>query len=139
MRKIGVALICSLLFATTAAGSKPENRTVRAVVDADGIQRVTLVGGSYFFDPNHIIVTVGVPVQLKVRKESGFVPHDLVIKAPEAGIDISVSLSQKETTVEFTPIRAGIYPFYCSKKLLFFASHRKKGMEGTLEVIEAQP
>jgi hypothetical protein len=32
--------------------------------------------------------------------------------------------------------REGIYPFYCSRKLLFFESHREKGMEGTLEVVE---
>jgi hypothetical protein len=30
----------------------------------------------------------------------------------------------------------GEYPFYCSKKLLFFKSHREKGMEGMLEVVQ---
>lgn len=138
MRKISVAIICCLLFASGALASKHPDRTVHATIAADGIQHVTLVGGSYFFDPNRIIVTVGVPVQLTVSKEKGWVPHNLVIKAPDAGIDVSESLSSQAKTVEFTPTKVGDYPFYCNKKLLFFASHRKKGMEGVLEVVPAQ-
>jgi plastocyanin len=38
--------------------------------------------------------------------------------------------------IKFTPKKAGSYPFYCSKKLLFFESHKDKGMKGTLEVVE---
>jgi hypothetical protein len=29
---------------------------------------------------------------MKVRKESGMIPHDFVLKAPEAGMDILVDL-----------------------------------------------
>jgi hypothetical protein len=33
---------------------------VRAVLDKDGIQRVEIVGGGYFFSPNRVIVKVNV-------------------------------------------------------------------------------
>ena len=75
-------------------------------------------------------------VELKVKKESGFVPHNIAMKAPEAGIEFEESLSSDPKTIRFTPTKTGSYPMYCSKKLLFFESHREKGMEGVLEVVE---
>lgn len=118
------------------AAAREAKKTVTATIDADGVQRVEILGGGYFFDPDRVIVKVNVPVELKVRKESGFVPHNFVIKAPEAGIEVEESLSTEPKTIRFTPTKTGIYPMYCSKKLLFFESHREKGMEGELEVVE---
>jgi plastocyanin domain-containing protein len=132
-----LALVCGLSAATLAGEEKPkEEKVFRATIDNDGVQRVEIVGGSYFFTPKRIIVKVNVPVQLKVRKEPGITPHNLVIKAPEAGIDFDVKLGEEPQIIRFTPTKTGNYPFYCSKKLLWFASHREKGMEGTLEVTE---
>lgn len=113
-----------------------DEKVYRAVIDNDGVQRVKLLGGSYFFDPNHIIVKVNVPVEIQVRKEAGIVPHDIVMKSPDAGMDFKESLETEPKTIRFTPSRIGRYPFYCDKKLLFFESHRKKGMEGIIEVVE---
>lgn len=129
-----VILFVPLVVATVDA--RDAKRTVQAAIGADGVQRVEVVGGGYFFDPEHIIVKVNVPVELTVRKESGIVPHNIVIKAPEAGIEIDESLSSDPKVVRFTPTKPGSYPMYCSKKLLFFESHREKGMEGVLEVVE---
>jgi plastocyanin len=75
-------------------------------------------------------------VELSVTRESGMTPHDFVIKAPEAGINVVVSLDTKPQLVKFTPTKAGKYPFVCTKKLIFMKSHKDKGMEGTLEVTE---
>jgi plastocyanin domain-containing protein len=108
----------------------------KAVIAKDGVQHIDILGGSYFFDPNHIIVKVNVPVELKVRKEPGITPHDIVMKSPEAGMDFKESMDAEPKTIRFTPTKVGIYPFYCDKKLLFFESHKKKGMEGVVEVIE---
>jgi plastocyanin len=127
-------LFIPLIVATFAAGDA--KRTVRAAIGADGVQRVELMGGGYFFDPDHIIVKANIPVELTVRKESGIVPHNIVVKAPEAGIEIDESLSSDPKVIRFTPTTPGSYPIYCSKKLLFFESHREKGMEGVLEVGE---
>lgn len=116
--------------------ARAEEVPFRAAVDADGVQRAEIVGGGYFFKPSHIIVTVNVPVELKVRKEGGIVPHDIVIDAPDAGITVRENLSTEPKVVRFTPTKVGKYPFYCGKKLLFFSSHREKGMEGVLDVVE---
>ena len=128
----GLAGLC----VSVVSGAEPakEEKTVRAVIDPDGVQRVDILGGGYFFHPNHIIVKVNTPVELKVRKEPGIVPHNIVATSPEAGIDFDVSLESDPQVIRFTPTKAGSYPFYCNKKLLFFESHREKGMEGVLEV-----
>ncbi|HUJ17771.1 MAG TPA: cupredoxin domain-containing protein [Nitrospirota bacterium] len=111
-----------------------ETRVVyKAVIDSSGSQKVEMLGGSYFFKPNDIIVKVNVPVEIIIRKESGFVPHDIVLHAPEAGIDFKVELSTDPKTIKFTPTKAGKYEFYCDKRFLFW-THRAKGMEGVLEV-----
>ncbi|MDD2582330.1 MAG: cupredoxin domain-containing protein [Desulfuromonadaceae bacterium] len=116
-------------------GTWKEKRFV-ATVDADGVQRVEMVGGNYFYDPNHIVVKVNKPVQLKVRKAAGYIPHDLVAKSPEAGIDFKLELKGNPQTVTFTPTKTGKYPIYCDKSLLWFKTHRERGMEGVIEVVE---
>lgn len=102
----------------------------------DQVQRIRLVGGSYFFTPERIRVKVGVPVELRVSKEPGLVPHSLIIWSPRMGIDVDVPLEEKEKIVRFTPQAVGTLIFHCREKLLFFASHRDRGMVGTLEVVE---
>ena len=104
-------------------------------VDPDGKQRVQILGGSYFFKPDHIIVKVGVPVEISVRREWGIVPHTFVLKIPESGVMIDETLSTDERTFAFTPAVTGKYTFYCRNKLLFFKSHEEKGMKGILEVV----
>ncbi len=127
-----VAVLC--LFAMSAAAAEKKEYTAKT--DPDGVQRVEILGGSYFFDPNYIIVKVNVPVELKFRKEPGMIPHDVVLKAPEAGIDFKVELKETPEIVKFTPTKTGTFTFDCTKKLLFFESHKDKGMTGTLEVRE---
>ncbi len=128
-----IVAVVGALFLTAAA---PEPATV-VPMGKDGVQRVDMVGGSYFFKPDHIVVKVNVPVELKVTKESGFslVPHDIVAKSPEAGIVFQESLSSTPKTIKFTPTKVGKYPLYCSKKAPFSKSHREKGMEGVIEVV----
>lgn len=115
--------------------SQPDE-TYRAFTAPDGIQHVSIVGGNYFFRPNRVIVKVNVPVEFGVTLERGIVPHTLVIDAPEAGIQVNEKLSSEVRKIRFTPTATGSYPFYCKNKLLFLKSHRDKGMEGILEIIE---
>ena len=105
-------------------------------IDKDGVQRVDIVGGDYFFKPGHIVVKVNLPVELNIRKETYIVPHNIIIDAPEAGIKVNESLSRDPKAITFTPTKVGTYPMYCDKKPPFLASHREKGMEGVLEVVE---
>ena len=77
-----------------------------------------------------------VPVIVPMDKDGWFVPHDIVIDAPEAGIKVRELLSRDSKRIDFTPTKVGSYPFYCDKKAPFMESHRKMGMEGVLEVVE---
>ena len=130
------AVVMFLLLAGTAAADDKfvEKRFVAEV--KDGVQRVEMTGGEYYFDPNVVVVKVNVPVELKVRKEAGITPHNLVLKAPEAGIAIDESLSGEPKTITFTPTKVGKYEFDCTKKLPFVKSHKERGMHGVLEVVE---
>jgi plastocyanin len=136
LKKLLVVSMMTALCAATAVGAGEPRKTETAQMGADGVQRLKVVGGSYFFTPDHIIVKVDVPVELTVSKESGMVPHDIVVKAPEGGIDFTETLSAEPKTLRFTPTKPGTYPIYCSKKLLFLESHRHKGMEGVIEVVK---
>jgi plastocyanin len=120
--------------AACAQGGSAED-TVRLMVDADGRQHVQVRGGSYFFEPDHIIVKVNVPVELSLSREWGIVPHTFVLKIPESGIMIDETLSTDPKTVIFTPTVVGKFKFYCKNKFLFFKSHEEKGMKGILEVV----
>ena len=102
---------------------------------ADGVQRITLTSGSYFFKPDRIVVKANVPVELLASRESGVTPHNFVIKAQEAGVMVDEDLGTEPKKIGFTATKPGKYPFYCSKKLPFMAGHREKGMEGVLEVV----
>lgn len=131
-------LLWSGFFGASAswAEESPADDTYQATAGSDGVQHVRLLGGNYFFRPRRIIVTANVPVQLDVSLEPGMVPHTLVITAPEAGIAVDEKLGSEVKKIRFTPTAAGKYPFYCSNKLLFFESHRDKGMQGVLEVVQ---
>lgn len=135
MKSIITQLVIMLCLVATSL-AVAEEKIFKATVDSDGVQRVEIQGGGYFFKPKHVVVKVHIPVEIKVRKEAGWVPHNIVMNEPEAGIVFDVSLNEESGLIKFTPTKTGKFPFYCSKKLLFFESHREKGMDGYLEVIE---
>lgn len=122
----------------TAAQDYPGGKITRVVapIDADGVQRLEVIGGEYYYTPNQIVVKVNTPVELKFKKTGGYIPHNVIAKAPEAGIDFKVDLKNDLQTVTFTPTKTGKYPLYCDKSFLWFATHREKGMEGVIEVVE---
>ncbi|SFN90585.1 hypothetical protein [Nitrosospira briensis] len=130
-------LALTICFAAERIGAQPPgNESYRAAIAVDGVQRVNILAGDYFFRPKHIIVKVNVPVMFRVRVKQGIIPHGLVLKAPKANISIDEDLSLESQTFTFTPTEKGKYAFYCPNKLLFFKSHREHGMEGVLEVVE---
>jgi len=130
---IVILFLAGLAYAADPAGKQ---KIFTATVDTNGVQRVELTGGEYYFDPNYIIVKKDVPVDFVIKKASGFIPHNIVIEAPEAGINIREYMTTEPKVIRFTPTKAGKYAIACDKKLLFFASHKDKGMEGILEVVE---
>jgi plastocyanin len=116
-----------------------KEKRVVAAIGPDGVQQVEIIGGEYYFEPNHIVLKVNVPVELRVKEAkdaSWFIPHDIVVKAPESGIDFKVSLKKEPQSIKFTPTKTGTYPLYCDKKPPFGKSHKDKGMAGVIEVVE---
>ena len=139
MKDLGVfrLIVFFTLFLASIASANAESQQMKkfsATINDNGVQKVDVIGGGYFYDPNYIIVKVNVPVELVVTKESGLIPHDIAMHSSETGIDFREDLSTKPKTITFTPTKVGKYPFYCTKKLLFFESHKDKGMKGILEV-----
>jgi plastocyanin domain-containing protein len=134
-RSFPLAFLCVVLAAPIFSYAQDQKETHIAKVDQDGVQRVRIFGGSYFFKPNRVVVKANVPVELAVSVESGVVPHTFVLNAPEAGIAVDEELSTDPKTVRLTATAPGKYPFYCKNQLLFFASHRERGQEGVLEVV----
>ncbi|MDH5756485.1 MAG: cupredoxin domain-containing protein [Nitrospinota bacterium] len=130
---LSFSLLASPLYADEAE-VKPV--TFKAEVGEDGTQVVEILGGEYFFTPNRIIVKVNIPVVLRVRKESYVVPHNIAIKAPDAGIDFDVDFGREASEIKFTPTKKGEYPMECTKQLLWFKSHKESGMVGVLEVVD---
>lgn len=125
-----------VLFQGSALNAQTVEKVFRVPVDSDGVQRVEITGGSYYFDPDYVIVKVNVPVELTFTKTPGITPHNIVIDAPEAGIEIRENMSTKPKKVTFTPVKTGKFDIFCDKRFLFFKSHREKGMEGILEVVD---
>ena len=144
---VGLLLVGSVCTAGAAGDEPAKDATVKdapakvepevaATLGADGVQRAEILAGSYFFKPAHVVVKVNVPVELKVRKESGGAPHEIRVQATDAGVSFAVDLATEPKTISFTPTKVGTYPMYCGKRFLFFASHREQGMEGVLDVRE---
>ncbi len=106
-------------------------------LDSDGVQRGALVLDSYAYQPGHVIVRAGAPVELVLTSVTLLTPHNFVLRDLDAGLNVDQDVGAGDTvTVRFAPSKPGLYTFYCDKKLLFFPSHREKGMEGLLEVRE---
>lgn len=136
LRYINIFFFALLLLASRSLNVHAEQgKRLIAKIDNDGIQQVEILAGSYFFNPNYIVIKVNVPVEVKIKRESGITPHNIVINAPEAGIEINESISTDPKILRFTPTKTGKQTFFCDKKLLFFKSHREKGMEGIIEVV----
>jgi heme/copper-type cytochrome/quinol oxidase subunit 2 len=129
-----VSFIFALFSISLALGANKESEPVVVQPSSDGVQRLDIIVDSYSFNPNHIIVSVNKPVELTLKSVSKIVPHNFTLKDSEAGLNVDENISPgKEVKVNFTPTKSGTYQFYCDKKSIF-ANHRKKGMEGTLEV-----
>lgn len=129
-----VSFIFAFFSVSLAFGANKESEPVVAQPSSDGVQRLDVTVDSYSFSPNHIIVSVNKPVELTLKSVSKIVSHNFTLKDPEAGLNVDENISPgKEVKVSFTPTKAGTYKFYCNKKSVF-ANHRKKGMEGILEV-----
>jgi plastocyanin domain-containing protein len=126
----------ALVIVSLALADEWKEKRVDAVVGQDGVQRVEITAGGYYFDPNTIVLKINVPTELVVKKTPGGHGHNIMLKAPEAGIEFEQELSSDPTTIRFTPTKAGKYMFICTHKVPFSKSHKERGMYGYIEVVE---
>jgi plastocyanin domain-containing protein len=134
MKKIQIVILGALLGLVPQLSAGKGEKVV-LIPDAGGVQRVTMIADNHFYKPDRLVVRLGKPVEVTLVSQTVLTPHNFVIKEPAAGIDVNQNIPAGETVkVRFTPTQAGVYAFYCDKKLMFFKSHRDKGMEGFLEV-----
>jgi heme/copper-type cytochrome/quinol oxidase subunit 2 len=104
-------------------------------VDSDGVQRTTVILDSYSYQPGHLIVEKGKPVELTLKSVTTLTPHNFIIKDPGGSLAVEQDVSAGKTALlKFTPMQSGTFPIYCDKRLWPLPSHRDKGMEGKLEV-----
>lgn len=125
----GCLFALQLLFVNGAIAQQPADNKQQ-------LQTVNILAGSYFFKPELITLKVNVPVQLTVTQEAGFIPHNISMDAEQAGMKFKLDLTESEQIIRFTPLKTGQYELFCEQKLLFFESHRDKGMLAIINVIE---
>jgi len=129
-----ICWILSVLFSGVSLGNTNEAVLVLQP-DVDGVQRATIVLASYSFAPRYISIQAGVPTELRLENQSFLTPHNFVIDHADLDVQDDINVSAGESVmVQFLIRTPGTYTFYCDKQLLFFPSHREKGMEGRLEV-----
>ncbi|TFH48909.1 MAG: quinol oxidase [Lysobacterales bacterium] len=103
--------------------------------DISGLQRIEVDLGDYQFRPKTLSIVAGASAELIPTNRDSFTPHNFIVAAPEAGMDVKMDVPGGEAvTIVLRPTRPGTYTFYCDKQFLFFQSHREKGMEGQIEV-----
>ena len=94
---------------------------------SSGVQEIQVTAKKYEFSPNPIRVKKGQPVKLIVTATDH--DHGIQIDA----FHIKQKLKKNEpTTIEFTPDKAGSFPFKCS----VFCGIHHGSMKGTLIVEE---
>jgi len=127
-----MSLLCALALAGCASGVGRPVHEIRAETGTDGVQHVAVTAHAFYFNPNRVVVQANVPVELKIKNNSAFVPHNFSCAAPQSGftIDEGLGMFWDGETAKFTPTTPGEYPFFCKVD-----SHSKKGMTGTLVVV----
>lgn len=126
-----------LSVAYSVSGVGAESQPFMARLYPDGVQRVDVKVDSFSFEPNHIVVLVNKPVELRFRSVTSVIPHNFAIAHSEAGLDVGQDIrAGRDVKVAFTPTMTGSFEFYCDKKELFglLGSHKDRGMKGILEV-----
>jgi hypothetical protein len=77
----------------------------KSTIDNSSIQKVEMLEGSCFINPNNVVVKVNLPVEITIRKEPGSSSHDIVRHALAAGIELTVDLSRQPKGIRRVPTK----------------------------------
>lgn len=147
MLRVALSILCtsiavmsgmvSLFQAVHAGEPAPQVAPFAVPISVDGVQRATVILDSYSYQPSHLIVQVGKPVELTLSSVTTITPHNFIIKDLAPGLSVEQDVGAGKTViVKFTPPQPGTFAIYCDKRLWPLPSHRDKGMEGKLEVLQ---
>lgn len=104
----------------------PSAAPSEAMMSPEAGQIVTVVGTEFAFSPSTITVKKGESVKVTF-KNNGQYPHNFTIS--ELNVKSDTVGPGQQTTVTFTPDKAGRFTFICS-----VPGHADRGMKGTLVV-----
>ena len=113
--------VLSLMLAALAFGAEPTSigPPFSVPVDADGVQRTTVILDSYSYAPAHLIVEKGKPVEFTLKSVTTLTPHNFIIKDPGGSLSVEQDVSAGKTALlKFTPMQPGI----CRQLLISFVS-----------------
>jgi plastocyanin len=130
MNRLAALAVLVIVLAGCSSGIDRPVVSTEAKVEADGIQHVKVDMHSYYFEPNRIVVHKGKPVELILHNCAHIVPHNFSLVGGGINVDES-KWGWGSDKVQFTPETVGEFKFFCHK-----GSHAKKGMTGTLVVVE---
>lgn len=123
------ARLMLLVLSGCASGLQRPVRSLDAVTDAGGVQRLELDMHTWYFVPNRIVVHAGRPVEITLVNRSLVVPHNFTVSDPAIAVSVD-KWGPGHARVRFTPKAAGEYAFHCDEH-----GHAKHGMTGTLVVL----
>lgn len=118
----------SIVIEDAAPTENVEEENVEEVntdVQNDGVRRVIVKGGSFYFEPSLIEVEVGETLEIVFENDGGV--HDLVI--PSLDIGTSIINTGESESFTYTFDEAGSFDFECS-----VGSHAANGMVGKIIV-----
>ena len=91
-------------------------------------QKITVTAKKFEFNPSHIEVKAGQPVEITFQSED--TTHGFAQK--ELGIEKVTFKKDEPAIVKFTPSKVGTFPFKCQK----FCGMGHSGMKGEIVVVE---
>ncbi len=132
VRWLGAAATVATLAVGGCATSGFERLPSLGVAELSGDEQLASISvNSHFFEPNRLIVQVGVRVRLVLVNDTLLAGHAFVVFAPEADLDINVYVpARQRVTVQFVPHEVGEFTFYCN-----IDDHTERGATGTLVVV----
>ena len=96
------------------------------------VQVARLKVDSFYFEPNRLMVKVGVPVRLVLESDTLISGHAFAMFSPEVDLELNAYVpARQRVTVQFVPRVIGEFEFFCN-----IGDHAEQGMRGTLVVVD---
>ena len=106
------------------------------IAGQDGVQRIKVVLGSYFYSPNEIIIQANKPVIIELENESFWTPHNFVIGDPKMNMHHEINVSPGDTVnLQLLLVSPGRYTFTATTNSYFFLAIEKRVWRAYLKYV----